>query len=552
MDDAALLYLEADDEVTTVVRRLRASSEPRVVVVAPGRSRATSSVVALRLLGLAAAEEGREIAVVGDALTRSLAGEAGISAYLTVDDARQAVPVDPASSPPRRAGIHVVRGRATEEAAPTLAAAALPATDAAWAETRSHPSPAPRSSARRSRRGLLERRFPLIVAAAMLAILLLATGVAGVILLPAASVTITPAVRTIPARTYTLDLAGPVDGAVRRTGTAEAVATVTATGLYPIREQATGTVTLFNFNVSQQEVPAGTLVAAGEQAFATVTSIVVPEGTLTSQGTILAGEASVSVMAAAPGQAGNVAAGAIDTVLSEGPRNRLRGFANNQQPLVTNPNPTSRGDERTGPEITQADVDAAVEALRTALVDDFEAVMGDGDVIRVPVGIPLEPSFVGLDGLVAMRDQATVEIHGSLPYDVWLVDVGHLELAADERLGQDRDAVPDGFRLISRVTAVEVTGTMGTSEGVAVSVAVSGRAVAEVEPDAVIERIRGMTPDEAEDELSDIGLARIEVWPDWVTAVTEVDWRVQVIVEPVASEVPAPSTSGAPSASAAP
>ena len=546
--EPALLYLEADDEVTTVVRRLRATTEPRAVVVAPGRSRATSSVVALRLLASVAAEEGREIAVVGDALTRSLAAEAGLPAYLSVDDARRAEPVSPATAPPRRAGIHVVRGRAADETAPTLAAAALPASDDAWAETRSHPAPPARQPSART--GRMERRFPLMVAAAMLGILLLAGGVAGVILLPGATVTIEPAVRDIPSRTYTLTLAGPDDGAVRRTGTAEEVATVTATGTYPIRELAVGMVVLFNYNVSAQEVPAGTLVAAGQQAFATVTPIVVPAGELTPQGTILAGEAAVNVMAAAPGQAGNVPAGAIDTVLSEGPRNRLRGFANNENQLVTNPNATSGGDERAGPEITQVDVDTAVESLRAALVADFEEVMGDGDVIRVPVGTPLEPAFGGLDGLVTTRDQPAVEIQGSLPYDVWLVSLEDLERAAAERLGADRDAVPDGFRLMPGTTVVEVTGTLGTPEGVEVSVAVSGRAVALVEPDAVIERIRGMTPDEAEDELSDIGRARVEAWPEWVTSVTEVEWRVTVIVEPAASQAPAPSASASPSASA--
>ncbi len=81
-------------------------------------------------------------------------------------------------------------------------------------------------------------------------------------------------------------------------------------------------------------------------------------------------------MAVAPGQAGNVPALAINTVLSEGPRNRLRGFANNPERLVANPNPTSRGDERTGPEITQVDVDTAVEALRAALVARLRG--GDG------------------------------------------------------------------------------------------------------------------------------------------------------------------------------
>ena len=41
-DESAILYLEADDEVTSVVRRLRAADPGPVLVVAPGRSRATS------------------------------------------------------------------------------------------------------------------------------------------------------------------------------------------------------------------------------------------------------------------------------------------------------------------------------------------------------------------------------------------------------------------------------------------------------------------------------------------------------------------------------
>jgi hypothetical protein len=540
---AALLYLEADDEVTTVVRRLRTSTEARVVVVAPGRSRATSSVVALRLLARVAAEEGREIAVVGDALTRSLAAEAGLAAYLSVDDARRAEPVYPAVSPPRRAGIHVVRGRANEEAAPTMAAAPMPAADAAWAETRSHPAPA--AHPRPTRSGLLQRRFPLLVAAAMVAVLLLATGVAGVVLLPAATVTIVPATRTIPARTYTILLDGEADGAVRRTGTAEGTATVTATGTYPIREQATGTVTFFNYNDDAVEVPAGTLVAASEQAFQTVTPIVVPAGSLTPQGTILAGEASVPVMASAPGTAGNVPARAIDTVLSEGPRNSLRAFANNASKLVENPSPTSGGDERTGPEILQADVDAAVALLRAALAAEVETALGDGDVIRVPVA-PAEPAFEGLDDLVGTRDQPAVEIRGTLAYDTWLVDRARLDSAAADRLSADRTAVPDGFRLVADETAVEVTGTMGTAEGVEASVAVRGYAVADIDPDAVLERIRGTTPDEAEALLADIGRARIDVWPDWVTTITELDWRIRVVVE-AADDPPAePDPSASP------
>ncbi|HYI65514.1 MAG TPA: hypothetical protein VEW95_01165, partial [Candidatus Limnocylindrales bacterium] len=91
-EETTLLYLETDDEVTSVARRLGAADKGLVVLVAPGRSRATSSVVALRLLARVAADADRRLAVVGDALTRSLAAEAGLDAYASVEDAHNAVP----------------------------------------------------------------------------------------------------------------------------------------------------------------------------------------------------------------------------------------------------------------------------------------------------------------------------------------------------------------------------------------------------------------------------------------------------------------------------
>lgn len=536
-DAPALIYLEADDEVTSVVRRVRASTESRVVVVAPGRSRATSSVVALRLLARFGAEGDREIAVVGDALTRSLAGEAGLAAYLTVDDARRAAPVDPAASAPRRAGIHVVRGTDTEDTAPTMPAAPLPDPDAASAETRPIAVARPvAATARPAGRSAGRRRVPVAVAATVLAVLLVASVVAGAVLLPAASVSVAPRTVPISARTYTLK----VEGAERLTGTVNEVATVTATGTYPILQQATGTVTFFNFNVSPQEVLDGTLVAAGQQAgaqaFETVTPIVVPEGFLTPQGTIQAGEMSVPVMASAPGPAGNVPAMAIDTILSDGPRNRLRGFANNEEQLVVNPGPTSGGSQSTGPEIMQEDVDAAVASLRSALSAGVAEALDQGDLIPVPVGTVPEPAFDGVDGLVGTRDQPAVEIAGTLAYDQWLVDRDDLERAATERLVDDDQAVPLGYRLIDEVTTVEVTESTATAEDVRVTVEVSGRAEALMDERAVLERIRGRGLEDASAELEDLGRASIDLWPGWVTSVPELEWRIEVTIERVDDE----------------
>ncbi len=235
----SVVYLEADDEITTVVRRVREADAERVIVVVPGRSRATSSAVALRLLARAAEETGREVAVVGDALTRSLGAEAGLAAYATLDDARRAESV--AASEPtevHHAAIHVMRGTDDTVATPVLAADEV-----------TRPVAVVRPPVARS------RRRPLVVAAAAVIAVLLVVGLAGAAMLPGATVTIDPVTDAIGPVPYVIEIAEPE----QLSGTAEATATVTATGEYDILEPATGAVVLFNWSSSDQAVAAGTL-----------------------------------------------------------------------------------------------------------------------------------------------------------------------------------------------------------------------------------------------------------------------------------------------------
>jgi hypothetical protein len=349
----------------------------------------------------------------------------------------------------------------------------------------------------------------------------------------------------VAAETYSLDIP-----AVRRaTGTIDAAGTVTATGTYPILTQATGTVTLFNYSGAPVDVEPGTLVATGEepgaQAFSTVTPVVVPKGTLLADGRIQGGEATVPVEAFAAGPGGNVAARAIDTVLSEGPRNRLRAFAQPSAPLVVNTDPTIGGTESSGLLMLQEDVDAAVTALERALADALAEELGADDLVLVPVGDPPDPVIEIADGLVGTQDQQTSPISGTLAYDQWLVDPDVIESTAADRLAADAAAVPADHRLVPGATSVRIIELAGTEDGVIASVEVAGRAEAIVDEAGVIERIRGRSVEDAEEALDGLGRAEIAAWPGWVASVPEVGWRIDVRIasadEPGAT--PAPSMS---------
>jgi len=522
--DAVLIYLEADDEVTSVVRRLRETVGERVVLVAPGRSRATSSVVALRLLTRAAEENGRSLAVVGDPLTRSLAAEAGMETYASVDDARNAVPAAVSVARPRGAAIHVVRGDRLDETAalPPIASAQV---DSAT-ETRQVPIAPERSRDGPSSRP--RRTAWLTVGLALLALLSVAGAVVAVVLLPSATIAITPASDRVGPIPFDVEILG----AERLRGEVEASVSVTATGTYTDQRPATGVIVLFNWNTVSVEVGAGTLVAAGEQAFETAETVVVPQGELTSDGRIQAGEAGVGVVAVASGPAANVPAQAIDTVLSQGTAARLRGFPNNAERLVANPDATSGGADESGTEITQADVDAAVAAAREALATAVAEALGDdsdtGDALYADVPGTTGPAFDGLDDLVGARDRSEAEITGRLAYDALTAGRAEIVRAAEERFAAEATVVPASHELVPGLTRIDIGAARVADGRLVVAVTASGASAPRLDRDDVVALVRGRSAEDARAALASLGAVTVELWPAWVQSVPDIDARIEV------------------------
>lgn len=534
----SVVYLEADDEVTSVVRRLRAADPGPIVIVAPGRSRATSSVVALRLLGRAAAHDGRTLSVVGDVLTRSLAAEAGLPAFATLDDARTADGGEPLTVEPRHAAISVVRGPAADETAPTLMAASASAptsasVSGALPDDLTRPVAVPlarrgqvgrhRAPPRMARRS---RSLP-VAALGIVVVLVLGAVVGAVTVLPAATITIEPRGDDIGPVDYVV----AVPDAERLTGTASATVDVIATGSYTVQEASAGSVVLFNWTFFPVDVPAGTFVAAGEQAFATQADVTVPRGQLTGQGTIAAGDIAVVVLAAAPGPGGNVEAEQINVVVNEAIDARLRGFPENSQPRVLNPEATSGGVDSTGPEITQDDVDAALTALEddlTAQVEDASRADDDGDiVVEVDRGAPV----VELpDDLVGTRDQERVEISGELGWEAVRADPATVVELARARVEADRALLAAGHELLLDSVEVELDDATLAGAVLTVPVQVTARSIGRIDIEEVRNRIAGRSAGDAAAAVSEFGGATVELWPGWVGTVPELDWRVEILV----------------------
>ena len=523
-----LLYLEPDDEITSVVRRLRGADAGRVVLVAPGRSRATSSVVALRLLSRAAAEAGRSVALVADAATRALAGEAGIAAFASVADATSPTPAPAEPIVPGRAPIHVMRGAAAARSRPSTP---VPATDGLDETMAVHLPPHEATGAIRGRRP----RPPSGLTAVLLAALLVLAIVGGAAALPAATVSITPTSQPVAPRVY--EVTAPVAG--HAMGTTDIHQTGTATGTKPELIPAKGSVTFSNWNFVAVEVPQGSSVSVhGSIHFGTDQRIVVPPASLNGK-EIVPSQASVAVTAIDPGLTGNVAAEAIDTIDSRTLQAYLRGgFQNNKNRLVINPDATTGGDETTHTLIQQSDVDAVVTSIQTQLAAHLaELLAGAGtDRVYAAPGAAELPTITIPEGLVGKQDTATFELVGTLAYDRAWARKADVEAAARDRLASDPAAVPAGMSIVGSSVSIQIGSASVSGQQLQVQVTVSGVAATTIDEGAVRSAVAGMTSDEARAALAGLGKVHIDLWPGWVDRLPKLAFRITVQTLPPSAQ----------------
>jgi hypothetical protein len=523
-----LLYLEPDDEITSVIRRLRGADGGRVVLVAPGRSRATSSVVALRLLARAAAETGRSVALVADASTRAIAGEAGVAAFASVADATSGTPSPAEPMTPTRAPIHVVRGAGD----PRMQAAKPPPVTDGLDETMAVHLPPPTN---RGASGRARRRFPLWPFLAVPLVLAVAAAAA---LLPGATVHIRPATTPITPQNFPVD--APVTDHLIRDLTA--ATSGTATGQRLDQVAATGGVTFINWSLVSVEVPQGTQVSVGgTTAFTTVKRITVPRGKFNGQ-VIQPGQANVAVIAVNLGPAGNVAAGAIDTVDSTTVRAFLRGSPDNPNRLVNNAEPTSGGVETTHPVIQQTDVDAAVAAIEADLRQQLaDALAADPDRIYADAPETETPSIDVTPDLVGKEDEPTFPLTGTLH-----IDRAYASRADVEATAAGAMPAPLGKTIVANSIVVVVQSAADQGDNLLVQVSVTAEAATVIDHAAVRDLVAGKTVEEARQALAGLGEIQVDLWPAWVDRLPDLSFRIEVreeVREPTGSSGESPSGS---------
>ena len=529
----AYLYLDVDDEITSAVARIRAATEAKIALVLPYGSRLATSRINFRLLAREADAQGRGLEIVApDAAARALAAAAGLIVHPSI----AALEAAAAGSPLPDAGA------VAPEDAPTVLFPSL--------------EPAPESekrSVRRSRKArdggfappLSAQPIPrlgptvpaipprtLAIGLAVLLVAILVGGVAAFTFLPTATIAITPDSQVVgpleltitadpnvtepdvdalvvPAQTFTYDLA--------------ATQTFQATGVRIDEATASGAVTFQNCDTGGKvRIPSGSLVRTNDNVvFSTTDTITVERASIFP---FACRTKDTGVVALAPGPGGNVAA------------NRITTIPEGYDPVVlsvTNQNPTGGGKHDEFSLIKQEDVDAALLALQTALLADFDAKLTDTS--RVPEGTELFPPTKTVGEATPTLDPATLVGKEQAEFELGLtaqgtvlgVDSSPIDDIADTLI---RAEVTSGFTLLEPSIEVEPGTPIVDLATVRYLVTVRALESRDVDVDALLAAIKGKPLHEARLVLDEVGESTIQVWPDWVTTIPTVDGRVTISV----------------------
>jgi hypothetical protein len=389
----------------------------------------------------------------------------------------------------------------------------------------------------------LTNRMPVAVGAAVLALALLVGGVGAYLVLPSASVVITPRETSIgpialqitasPSQTEP-DQTAKVVPALSKPVDVEVTQTFQVTGKRVEETKAAGSVRFRNKDfTSTNTIPKGSVVSTQSGIrFRTDRTITLARAKLVNL-QVFPSSASVKVTAVNAGTDGNVEPNTILVI----PRG--------EDPLtldVTNPDATTGGKRDEFPRVAQADLDKATAALRTQLTTDFAARVADpalavdGTTVFPETAVLGEPTF-SVDPATLLGDEiASFDLGASANGTVLAVDESAVEVVAAADIASH---VEPGYSLVDGSSAVDPSPGVVESGVITFPVTVTAKEILTIDPEAIEAEIRGKSLAEAQTILARYGTAELSVWPDWVGTIPTLDARVDVR-SAVASSEPAP------------
>ncbi|MBA3234948.1 MAG: baseplate J/gp47 family protein [Chloroflexi bacterium] len=588
-----IIYLEVDDEITTAAARIRDASPTRIAVVLPYNSRVATSRINFRLLSRDALTHDKRLSIVtADPAARALAASAGLSVFASVAEYDSAlvgveeedvdgsadagpgptVPATTARTPPEPPARRQGQAKKPEpgperkpdrgSVLPAAAAAvstiepedtirtAVPREPAAGSGRRpagptAVPAGVARSDPSREPDEHRRSRLPWLIGAAILALAILVGGVGAYVLLPSATVVVTPRADRVGPNQLTIiadttaSQPDPVAGVVPAaeiTIPIEVSDTFSATGTRVELSKATGIVRFQNLDpTSANRIAAGSIVRTQSGVrFRTDATITVPQADLVGF-TIFPSRGSVRVTAVDGGPDGNVDAGTIVEV----PNGKSSIFLK-----VANPAVTDGGVREEFSRVTQDDIDGALAALNLKIQQAFREAMDDPSLATN--GATVFPSSGRLGSTTTNVDPATLLGQEVTTFAVAMSVTGTVVAVDPTPVGeiaetQLRAAVETGKQLVADSVDIVIGEAVVVGQSIRFPVTATAEQVAILDADQLKAQILGRSVADARSILEAYGQVDLSVSPDWTGSVPGFENRVTVTIDQaVPVETPAP------------
>jgi hypothetical protein len=501
-----IIYLEVDDDITTIRNRLEWAQAPRVLLVVPRGCPALHQPLDFRLLRRQADALGIEVALVSKAsVVQDLAYEHKFSIFSTTKRGQRArwrkMDEDDISRPP-------TRPQPRRPLWPTLEG-----------------NPSLRRALRVTRHILASGTFLIVVGILILGAYLVVPS-ARIVLMPTSEVISVAVPLTASPEVEAVDVGQLLLPARVIEVRVEDRAQIPTTGTKDAPDiPATGTVVFINRSAASVTVPKETAVSTSAGTpirFLTLEDVTLPP--------TVGGIARVGVQAAEPGPIGNVEVNLINRV--EGPMAvKVR---------VTNDEPTGGGTVKQVGMVTPADK----ERLRASLLQQLQQKAYAAMTAELDEGqfVPAESLQVELI-LVENYDQFVEEVADTLGLEMRVVVSGVVIDEADAAplvLEVLRSQVRSGFDPLSETCRLQFGQVIGVrQEDRAVQFNMGGTGVMAAHLDVMLiqEAIRGQTPEFALDYLrANVPLRaepQVTLSPEWLP-VQRIPWlplRINVVVQ---------------------
>jgi baseplate J-like protein len=399
------------------------------------------------------------------------------------------------------------------------------------------------------RRPISVERTPLAIGAAVAALAILVTGVGAYLLLPTATIVLTPRLEVVGPVPLTItadpevtapDPARAIIPAQRLTFDLQAIDSFEATGKRIEADPSVGQVTFENYDPTARNViPAGSVVSTeGGIRFRTTAAVSVPAGTFVLP-EVVPGKATIGVEAVRPGPEGNVPANAINVVPSEENPIFLR---------VRNREPTAGGARREFRRVSRADIDGALVSLQTQLGEQFDTILQDPATVPEGTTIFAETQRIGegtpTSDPEAVLGQETESFQLSMTATGSVIAVDEAPVAAivDARV---RENVSDGYQLVEGSMTLEPGEATVADELVLFPLVAHAEQVRAFDQSSLLAEIKGKPIPQARTILEGLGQVTIDAWPDWVTSIPTLEARLELRIEQPDTD-PSASPSAAP------